>query len=96
MSRTRLKVKLTDDAVTAYFTKHPDEEFWILTGHPSENGLSLLLVTETADVAAVIQYFTDTPEVTSYEVLYVDNQGVLIELSVPESAPLLWRRLLVS
>ncbi|WP_227379695.1 helix-turn-helix domain-containing protein [Haladaptatus halobius] len=81
-----MKVKPPDDVIAEYSLQHPDEEFWTLTGHPTENGLTFLVATETADITAFVQFFADSPEVTSYEVLDIEHQGGLIEYTVPEPA----------
>ncbi|WP_227356603.1 helix-turn-helix domain-containing protein [Haladaptatus salinisoli] len=79
-----MKAKPPDDVIAEYSMQHPDEEFWILSGHPTEDGLTLLVAAETANIAAFVQYFADTPKVISYEVLDVEHQGGLIEFTVPE------------
>ncbi|MFH5802039.1 helix-turn-helix domain-containing protein [Haladaptatus sp. CMAA 1911] len=81
-----MKVNPPDDIIAEYSTEHSDEEFWRLTGHPTEDGLTFLVATETADIADFVQYFADRPEVISYEILDIEHQGGVIEFTVPEPA----------
>ncbi|GAA0242375.1 hypothetical protein ACFFQF_19950 [Haladaptatus pallidirubidus] len=68
-----MKIKPPDDVIAEYSTQHPDEEYWILTGHPIEDNLAFIIAAETADIAGFVQYFADSSKVISYNVHDIEH-----------------------
>lgn len=73
-----------DDPLAAISTELPDEEFSILSSHPTDDGILGLVELDTPEPDIVIQHFEDAPEM-SYEVLHNDGQTVVIQYSIPET-----------
>lgn len=90
LSNTMPRVQLTFDAaacadpLAAISTELPNEEFTILSSHPTDDGILGLVEIKTPDAAAVIQHFDDAPEMSS-EVLHTDAQIVVIQYQIPET-----------
>lgn len=90
LSSTMPRVHLTfdaaacDDPLAAISTELPDEEFTILSSHPTDEGTLGLVELDTGEADTVIQRFNDAPEM-AYEVLHKDKQTVMIQYAVPET-----------
>lgn len=64
---------------------YPDGEFRILSAHPTEDGLLVVLEATLADPAVVLDLFESAPQsrVPSYDVLHADEQTVLLQFQLP-------------
>lgn len=84
------RVQLTFDAaartdpLATISTELPDEEFSILSSHPTNDGILGLVELDTGEPDTVIQHFDDAPEM-SYDVLHNDGQTVVIQYLIPET-----------
>ncbi|UPM45144.1 helix-turn-helix domain-containing protein [Halocatena salina] len=84
------RIQLTFDAaaradpLAAISTELPDEEFRILSSHPTDAGILGLVELETADPDTVLQQFNETPEI-SYDVLHGSEQTVVIQYTIPKT-----------
>ena len=84
------RVQLTFDAaaradpLATISTELPDEEFSILSSHPTDDGILGLVELDTTDPGTIIQHFEDAPEM-SYEVLHNDGQTLVIQYLIPET-----------
>ena len=67
-----------EDPLAAISTELPDEEFSILSSHPTDDGILGLVELDTPDPGTIIQHFQDAPEM-SYEVLHNDGQTLVIQ-----------------
>lgn len=87
---TMPRVQLTFDAaaredpLAAISTELSDEEFSILSSHPTDDGILGLVELDTTKPETVIQHFADASEM-SYEVLHNDEQTVVIQYLIPET-----------
>lgn len=79
MAQVRLKFKPPAGEAVQLSAEHPDDVFKILASRPTEDGFLSLVEIETADPAAIIQYFEEASEVHSYEVLESDAGNLLIQ-----------------
>ncbi|WP_222914757.1 helix-turn-helix domain-containing protein [Natrinema sp. SYSU A 869] len=86
MPRVQLTFDATacEDPLAAISTELPDEEFTILSSHPTDDGILGLVKIETPEPATVIQHFDDAPEMT-YEVLHPDAQTAMLQYVIPET-----------
>lgn len=66
-----------------FTTEHPDCELRILSAHPTENGLLVILEATMTDIAALAHLFDGTAITPSYEVLHADERVVLIQYELP-------------
>ncbi len=73
-----------EDPLAAISTELPDEEFSILSSHPTDDGVLGLVELDTPDPNTVAQHFEDSPEM-SYEVLHNDGQTLVIQYLIPET-----------
>ncbi|WP_423747285.1 helix-turn-helix domain-containing protein (plasmid) [Haladaptatus sp. SPP-AMP-3] len=72
------------DPLAAISTELPDEEFRILSSHPTDNGILGLVELDTPEPETVIRHFDDASGM-SFEVLYSDEQTVVIQYLIPET-----------
>ncbi|RRJ31385.1 helix-turn-helix domain-containing protein [Halocatena pleomorpha] len=73
-----------EDPLAAISTELPDEEFSILSSHPTDDGILGLVELDTTDPETVTQHFEDAPEM-SYEVLHNDGRTLVIQYLIPET-----------
>lgn len=73
-----------EDPLAAISTELPDEEFSILSSHPTDDGILGVVELDTPDPDTVAQHFEDAPEM-SYEVLHNDGQTLVIQYLIPET-----------
>lgn len=86
MPKVRLKFR-APGSLADFSAEHPDEEFKILSARHTDAGLLGIVEAELTDPAALIRCYDKAPEVSSYEVLYADEQTVLIQYVISEPAP---------
>lgn len=69
--------------------EYPNDEFRILSAHPTEEGLLVVLEATMADPTVVLDFFEGAPKtrVPSYEVLHADEQTVLLQFQLPFVPP---------
>jgi predicted DNA binding protein len=86
MPRARLKVK-PPGGPAELSTEHPDDEYRFLSSRYLANSVVTFFEAETSDPERVIQYFDNNPDLGSHEILHVDEYGVVIEFTTPETPP---------
>jgi hypothetical protein len=89
MPQARLKFKPSGRLIGPFrfATEHPDDEFRILSAHPTGDGLLVILETTIADPATLACLFDGAAITPSYEVLHADEQTVLIQYELPFVPP---------
>lgn len=88
MPRAQVKFKPPGPQLGGPFrlsSEYPDGEFRILSAHPTEEGLLVVLEATMADPTVVLDRFRDVPKsrVPSYDVLHEDEQTVLLQFQLP-------------
>lgn len=70
-------------------TEYPDDEFRMLSAHPTEDGLLVVLEATMADPTIILDLFENAPEtrVSSYEVLHTGEHTVLLQFQLPFIPP---------
>lgn len=86
MPRAQLKAKIPGGPA-ALSAQHPDDEFRILAGQPTADGLLVILEIQTSDTEALIRDFDEAPWLPSYDMLHADEETLLIQYSVPFVPP---------
>lgn len=88
MPHTQLKFKPPENAGPFKFTtEHPECELRILSTHPTENGLLVIVEATLTDPTTLVHLFDETAIQPSYEVLHADEQVVLIQYELPFVPP---------
>ncbi|WP_248910043.1 helix-turn-helix domain-containing protein [Halocatena marina] len=86
MPKAQLKAKIPGGPA-ALSAQHPDDEFRILAGHPTADGLLVILEIQTSDIEALIRDIDEAPWLPSYDLLHADEETLLIQYSVPFVPP---------
>lgn len=90
MPRAQVKFKPPGNHLAGPFkfsADHPDDDLRILSAHPTEDGLLVILEAEASNPESVIQIFEGAPMELSTEVLHADEQTVLVQFSLPFIPP---------
>ena len=92
MPRARIKFKPPQEQFGGPFglsSEYPNDEFRMLSAHPTEDGLLVLLEAKMADPTIVIRQFENAPKmmVPFYEVLHCDEHVVLLQFQLPFIPP---------
>lgn len=88
MPHAQLKFKPSENAGPFKFTtEHPESELRILSAHPTEDGLLVILEATLTDQTTLAHIFDGTAIQPSYEVLHADGQVVLIQYELPFVPP---------
>lgn len=92
MPRAQVRFKPPGKALGGPFrlsTEYPNDEFRLLSAHPAEDGLVVVLEATMADPTVVLDLFEGAPKsrVRSYEVLHVDERTVLLQFRLPFVPP---------
>jgi hypothetical protein len=89
MPHARLKFKPSGRPAGPFkfTTEHLDSTLRILSAHPTENGLLVILEATMTDPASLARLFDGTTITPSYEVLHADERIVLIQYELPFVPP---------
>jgi predicted DNA binding protein len=80
----KFNAAVSKDWLAIVSTEFPDDEFRLLAGHSTSNGLLGIAEITTKDTGAIIRRFDNAQEVRSYEVVHADEYVVLIQYMIPE------------
>lgn len=85
MPHARLKFKPSGRLAGPFkfTTEHPDCTLRILSAHPTENGLLVILEATRIDPASLDHLFDGTAITPSYEILHADERIVQIQYELP-------------
>jgi predicted DNA binding protein len=86
MARARLKIK-SNEALVSLSERHPDAEFLILGGWPTDEKLRVLVQTSGVDIAILERTLAAIPTLTEIEFRQRTDERVLFEVSTPTPAP---------
>ncbi|WP_323173626.1 helix-turn-helix domain-containing protein [Natrialba sp. PRR66] len=75
------------DPLAKISSKFPDTQFTVLASHLTDDGLLGLVEIATANRNGIVQQFDEAPRMVSHEVVYNDEQIVLIQYLFPEAEP---------
>lgn len=89
MPRIQLKINAaaSQDQLAAISTEFPDEEFEILASHRSDDRLIGVIDVRTMNGDAVARYFEEAVDVYSSEVIFADEQSLLLQYEIPVPEP---------
>lgn len=90
MPRARVKFKppvTSPRGPFKYSVDHPDDDLRILSAHPTEKGLLVVLEAETSNPETAARLFDDVPVELSSEVLHADERSVLLQFRLPFIPP---------
>lgn len=82
MPKARLKVK-PPGGPAELSTMFPEDEYRFLASRYGEDEVTTFFEAETQNQEAVIQFIDESSGISSYEVLHVDEHGLVIELVTP-------------
>lgn len=70
-------------------TDYPDDDFRMLSAHPTEDGLLVVLEATMTDPTIILDLFEKAPEtrIPSYKVLHSDEHTVLLQFQLPFIPP---------
>ncbi|HZD42668.1 MAG TPA: hypothetical protein VE134_01285, partial [Methanomicrobiales archaeon] len=78
MPRIRSKTKI-ETYLAELSTEHPDDEYRILTGHRTDEGMEVVLEAKTTNPESLTQFLDEDPNVYSWEVIHADDENLLIQ-----------------
>lgn len=89
MPHARLKFKPASRLAGPFkfTTEHPESELRILSAHPTEDGLLVILEAMMTDSASLTHLFDGTDITPSYEILHAEENLVLIQYELPFVPP---------
>ncbi|AJF24447.1 hypothetical protein SG26_01295 [Haloarcula sp. CBA1115] len=83
----RFNAAASADPLAHISVEFPETTFTVLASHLTDDGLLGLVEIATKNPTAIIRKFDDVPRIDSHEVVYTDEQTVVIQYQFPEAEP---------
>lgn len=83
----RFNAAASADPLAHVSAEFPDTTFTVLASHLTDDGLLGLVEIATKKPTEIVRQFDDVPKMDSHEVVYTDEQTVLIQYQFPEAEP---------
>lgn len=83
----RFDATASADPLAKISTKFPNTPFTVLASHLTDDGLLGLVEIATTNGNEIVQRFDKAPRMASHEIVYNDEQTVLIQYLFPEAEP---------
>lgn len=83
----RFNAAASADPLATISAEFPDTMFTVLASHLTDDGLLGLVEIETKQATEIIRQFDNIPTMDWHEVVYTDEQTVLLQYLFPEAEP---------